>query len=482
MARTRNEPTELLPSEGADGATIVSPFWGTVKRRIGFVDASPRILLWIAFLNGAALVMGLFLILDGEGAPSWWKLAALAVVAGIAERQAVRVTTNVEMTVSFLPFVFTAVAFGPLAAFVVGAASNLAILRPPYPQWAVYTPARAISGALTGSAAILVTPTDHHGFGSLVLATTVAGLVNFVVDAFVNVVTLILRRSAPASSFFGAAVPFFVLSLPLYVPTVALMVYGYRNYSFWMAATFLLPAVALQRLVHLYQEQREATHALANANKRLEQASLSFAAGLVATLDARDRYTAGHSAAVAIYARDIAKRLGLSDDEQRVAHLAGLVHDIGKVGLPVGLLEKPGPLTLEERRHMEEHPVIGERILAKIEDYAEIAKVVRHHHERVDGAGYPDGLTDEQIPLLARIIAVADAYNAMTSHRPYREAMPASVARLRLAQAVETQFDTAVVAAFEAVLVGATDSYRLGKHIEFEFDTQRRPHLVAVPA
>ena len=106
---------------------------------------------------------------------------------------------------------------------------------------------------------------------------------------------------------------------------------------------------------------------------------------------------------------------------------------------------------------MEQHPVIGERILANVEDYAEIASIVRHHHERVDGGGYPDALVGEQIPLLSRIIAVADAYNAMTSQRPYRDAMPSQVARLRMAQAVESQFDTAVVAAFEAVLVGATN-------------------------
>ena len=103
-------------------------------------------------------------------------------------------------------------------------------------------------------------------------------------------------------------------------------------------------------------------------------------------------YTAGHSAAVAIYARDIVARLGLSDDEQQLAHVCGLVHDIGKIGLPPGLLEKPGALTLAERRVMETHSEIGERILAKVEDYAEIAHIVRHHHERWDGQGYPDGL------------------------------------------------------------------------------------------
>ena len=158
------------------------------------------------------------------------------------------------------------------------------------------------------------------------------------------------------------------------------------------------------------------------------------------------------------------------------------MHDIGKIGLPAGLLEKAGPLTLEERRQMEQHPVIGERILAKIEDYAEIATVVRHHHERVDGAGYPDGLGDEDIPLLSRIITVADAYNAMTSQRPYRDAMPVAVARLRLAQAVESQFDTTVVAAFEAVLAGGTEAYRMGNHGKFAVEAQHRPRLISVAA
>jgi putative nucleotidyltransferase with HDIG domain len=200
---------------------------------------------------------------------------------------------------------------------------------------------------------------------------------------------------------------------------------------------------------------------------RQERANVSFATALVATLDARDRYTAGHSTAVATYARDIATRLGLSPEKAHMAHLCGLVHDIGKVGLPPGLLEKPGPLTLEERRLMEKHPVIGERILAKVDDYEEIARIVRHHHERVDGNGYPDRLADEEIPLVSRVIAVADAYDAMTSDRPYRDAMPSHVARLRIAQAVGTQFDTTVVAAFEAILAGASESYRLGRGDEF---------------
>src|SRR4029453_16879268 len=101
-------------------------------------------------------------------------------------------------------------------------------------------------------------------------------------------------------------------------------------------------------------------------------------------------YTGGPSAAVAIYARDIAKRIGLSEEQQELVHLCGLVHDIGKIGLPAGLLEKPGPLTLEERRQMEQHSEIGERILRNVDDYSEIAAVVRPHHERTARRGYRD--------------------------------------------------------------------------------------------
>ena len=111
--------------------------------------------------------------------------------------------------------------------------------------------------------------------------------------------------------------------------------------------------------------------------------------------------------------------------------------------------------------------MIGERILQKVDDYGEIAAIVRHHHERMDGLGYPDCLEGAEIPLLSRVISVADAYNAMTSDRPYRDAMPSRVARLRLAQAVESQFDTSVVAAFEAILAGATEAYRIGTGPEF---------------
>src|SRR5204862_5197975 len=123
------------------------------------------------------------------------------------------------------------------------------------------------------------------------------------------------------------------------------LVFSYHHLSPWTVALFFAPAFAAQQLFRLYQEQRDLTDTVVAANKRLEQASLSFATALVATLDARDQYTAGHSAAVAIYSRDIAKRMALREEEQELVHLCVLVHDIGKIGLPAGLLAKPGPLS-----------------------------------------------------------------------------------------------------------------------------------------
>ena len=277
-------------------------------------------------------------------------------------------------------------------------------------------------------------------------------------------------------------VPVVLTSVPVYAPLVALLSFMYVRVSPWTLVLFLVPAMGAQRLYALYREQRQLARDLSEVNETLERANLQFAGALIATLDARDRYTAGHSAAVAIYSRDIAERMGLQLEIQEMAYLCGLVHDIGKIGLPPGLLEKPGALTLDERRQMQEHSAIGERILAHVAQYSEIATIVRHHHERIDGQGYPDGLVDQGIPLVSRIIAVADAYNAMTSDRPYRDAMPSRVARLRLAQAVESQFDTAAVAAFEAILAGADEEYRLAKRPDFTQFAQSYDEPSAVAA
>jgi putative nucleotidyltransferase with HDIG domain len=433
--------------------------------------------LVVAVAGLAAVVMH-----DGAslGAPLWIVLA-LCAVALLAERQSVHITATTQMSVSALPILFAAVVYGPISAMAVAASALLLDFGRPYTRWVIWTFSRALVGGLAGVAAQALI-SEETSFGGLVVAVAAASVVEAVGDITLNATTIALRRNGTFQDTAHAMARLMFSTVPLYTPVIAALAYCYRELSPWTVLLFFVPALAAQRLLTMYQEQARLVSDLGAANRRLEQANLSFASALVATLDARDEYTAGHSAAVAVYARDIALRLGLSEEHQNLAHLAGLVHDIGKVGLPPGLLEKPGPLTLEERRIMEEHSAIGERILAKVEDYREIATIVRHHHERVDGGGYPDRIGGSDIPLISRILAVADAYNAMTSGRPYRDAMPSRVARMRLAQAVGAQFDTTVAAAFEAILATASEPYLAGARADFALEAQRHPAFAAALA
>jgi putative nucleotidyltransferase with HDIG domain len=427
---------------------------------------------WIGFLCVTATALAAALISSGYRLEHPLLLSILAALAVAAASESIKVTSTTEASIASLLGVFAAVMLGPLSGGVVAAVGLVATLprrdvAQPVLRWANWTSTRFIATATAGLVAAPIVRAGHGAFLALFAAVAAAFLAETAVDLALDPVAPHIRRSATYFTIIRANVPPVLASVPFHTTVVAILAYSYRSVSPWSVVLFAVPAFAAQRLLILYRQQRETAEALTNANERLAQANLSFATALVATLDARDQYTAGHSAAVAIYARDIAKRMGLSEREQELAHLCGLVHDVGKIGLPAGLLEKPGALTLEERRQMETHSEIGERILKNVADYAEIAEIVRHHHERVDGNGYPDNLVNDDIPALARIIAVADAYNAMTSDRPYRDAMPSRVARLRLAQAVESQFDTSVVAAFEAILAGASEAYRAGMAPEF---------------
>jgi putative nucleotidyltransferase with HDIG domain len=424
---------------------------------------------YVAVVSLAAASVAVALAKAGTTGVNWPAVIALAVVAAVAERGGIALRGKLNVSISLLPAVFAAVLFGPLPAMIVFGASAAGLTIPFFGRIA-YLSTRALTGAAAAGAAAVVTDIMSAGVGEIIAASTVAALVAEVLDAGFASTTHRLRGNGRWADAAGELFPVIIASVPLYAPAVTLLVLAYRDVSPWTLPLFFAPALLAQRWFLMYEDQRRLATDLGLANERLKAANLSFAKGLVATLDARDRYTAGHSAAVAIYARDIAKRMSLGDEMEELAHLCGLVHDIGKIGLPAGLLEKPGALTLDERREMQRHSEIGERILANVDTYSEIAAVVRAHHERVDGQGYPDGLTRDDIPQLSRIIAVADAYNAMTSDRPYRDAMPSRVARLRLAQAVETQFDTAVVAAFEAILAGAYEDYRLAKGAEFYID------------
>lgn len=180
----------------------------------------------------------------------------------------------------------------------------------------------------------------------------------------------------------------------------------------------------------------------------LKDESLSTIQALAAAVDAKDAYTQGHSQRVARYAVALAQFVGLSDAEVDLVHITGTLHDVGKIGIPDSILKKPSRLEDEERRIMETHPALGEVIIRKAPQLAPTLPGVRHHHERWDGKGYPDGIRGENIPQIARLLAVADTFDAMTSDRPYRKGMSEEIALAEIGKCAGTQFEPRLAAAF----------------------------------
>jgi len=178
---------------------------------------------------------------------------------------------------------------------------------------------------------------------------------------------------------------------------------------------------------------------------------------LTSAVDAKDAYTCGHSERVALLARHLALEIGLSDAEVEQIYMAGLLHDVGKIGVPESVLQKTGRLTPDEFEQMKKHPQIGARILSDVKQIKAIIPGVLHHHERYDGKGYPGGLAGNDIPLMGRIICLADCFDAMTSNRTYRKALPLEVALTEIRRCSGTQFDPTLAEVF--LLTGA-DRFR----------------------
>ena len=225
---------------------------------------------------------------------------------------------------------------------------------------------------------------------------------------------------------------------------------------------FFVKPVKLDELHHVLETTRRTYEARRTNNlsrkhleravrrqtRRVRRTFLSAIETMVLFLEARDRYTAGHSLSVSRYAMRLARKLGLDDRLQRQLRLAAMLHDIGKVGVQEAILNKPGPLNVAERHLVCEHPVIGERILKPIIHDRVILASIRGHHEHLDGTGYPDGLQGSRIPLLAQIIAIADCYDALTTDRAYRAAMSIPDALETLQQSAGSHFQPELIHTF----------------------------------
>ena len=249
-----------------------------------------------------------------------------------------------------------------------------------------------------------------------------------------------------ATAINGAALALAYQSMGLFGALVFVLPLGIAWYSFKL---YMSKSSEVRARV---SELQVTNAALETTNRRLEESHLSVIGALLGSLEAKDRYTEGHSAATMFHSVAVAKKLGLGTDEIAAVQLGALFHDIGKIGIPDGILRKPEKLTDEEWIEMRLHPLIGANLLAHVPNLDRVRPIVLAHHERFDGSGYPNGLSGNQIPLAAQIIAVADTYEAMTSTRPYRPALSREVALAELRAVAGKQLNPLVVDVFIQVL------------------------------
>jgi putative nucleotidyltransferase with HDIG domain len=420
-----------------------------------------------AMLGAGSVVLAVAYGVQPDSTATVLMLAACALVT---ERRRTRLSGRLNATATGQLIVLAAVTSGPVGAAIVALAAQIGDPPPPLARWVTYTGLYATQGVAAGFAAQAVAPIGSTGAsaiaGQAICAAVAVFAVNFGGNAIVSWVRGIANLRRHLGMVAAGAGGGCVFSAPL----VAILAYGYGQAGLAVLLLALVPILAAVGLLGLYREKTELA-------RRLSEGNMAFALALVRALDERDPYTAGHSAAVAVYARDLARAAGYEDEQVAMIQLAALLHDVGKIAVPLEILTKPGRLSDEEWAEIRQHPEIGERITGEAPVFQEIARLIRYHHERPDGRGYPDGLNGSDIPEEASIIGLADAYSAMTQPRAYRPAMPPELAIAELRRCAGTQFTSRLVELFVGCLDSAPTEYREGAEESFSLDGQRQAIL-----
>ncbi|HVW19490.1 MAG TPA: HD-GYP domain-containing protein [Solirubrobacteraceae bacterium] len=412
--------------------------------------------VWAALTGDERLGDGLFFVLAG-----------LAIVAALLTT---RVSGTLMVSATFTTSMLAVGLLGPAAAFAIVAIAELA-------QWAVerYRPmSLAMNVGVTGVPSLVAATVFPHisggvdtsvGFAAALAAVAVGELVvNF---ASVSSI-LALRDGRPLAS--ALRPPSDLLpALAINVAMVVALAEVYVQYGLASLALAALIVVAFSYMARLVVQARERARAYAAL-------SWGVLSGLLRTLDERDSRAARHSAAVARFSRDLAAARGLSERDQELAHTAGLLHDIGRFALSDRVMERGTTLTDPDWRTIRRHPTIASDLLRDFGMYGPVAAIVRAHHERWDGRGYPDGLEGEQIPEIARIVAVAEVYDTLTAPDTYRTPMTSFEALTELRRVAGTQLDPGVVESLAAVLAGQGTDYRHADDADYdrELDMLRR--------
>jgi putative nucleotidyltransferase with HDIG domain len=286
-------------------------------------------------------------------------------------------------------------------------------------------------------------------------------------------------RILPRVRPFVEMAPSTAINIVLALATTAI----YRQVGLGAAIFALASIIAftyMSRLVVTAERRAEDARAQATiARERTRQyAALSWGvlSGLIRTLNERDPRAARHAAAVAAFARDIAAEVGMSERDQELAHTSGLLHDIGRFGLSDRVMERDTKLTDEDWHSIRRHPALGADMLKDLGVYGPVADIVRHHHERVDGRGYPDKLKGDEIPEIAKIVAVAEVYDTLTADDTYRTPVSSFQALTELRRVAGTQLEAKYVEALSALLAGRSTDYRHADAADFdrELDLERR--------
>ena len=460
---------------------------------------SPRIRWFTLYLGGlttlAAALLGFLIYAQltqslavTPGVFVWPALILLTATAMYAERYAIRFGRGMEVSAVFLPLFLAGAIVGPLGAFVAAVVSQVWFMRRSDWQRGLCF-ASALGIASGGSALFYWALINQFGTSEALVAGSglLAGILFHVLSLLVFAPYYWLRHRVRLAALwregFQPFLPFHLFFL-LISPG---LVFVYRNYvltvppdtsglvfrSTLMIILCLLPVAALIYAFRAYAHKRELEHHLASVAVRNERLALESVASLVTALDVRDHNTRTHSAQVAKWAVDLAESLGLSEYEVSLTHVASLMHDVGKIVMVDEALKSSDESDPILRAMVEAHPRDGANILSKIGEFKELATVVLYHHERYDGKGYPVGLAGEEIPLISRIISVADGYSNMVSDRPYRPRLSPREAQAALSFNKGIQFDPAVVDAFLRLLHQRDEDYQEGQTTDFLLEFQK---------
>jgi putative nucleotidyltransferase with HDIG domain len=393
-----------------------------------------------------------------------------------AELLIARYSSQVMVSAGFIAGALALGFLGPAAAFAIPTATLLAAWAIDRYRWQALL--INVGGAATPTCLIAVAfaalDKEHHGIGFIALLAAAGVLTMTLNVGLVPPLFALLdgHPVAPSLKAMRGLVP----ALAINIAAVALIAEIYAELGLLGLSFVLVNVIAFSYMVRLLFVARERTRAYANL-------SWGVLSGLIRTLDERDSRAARHCAAVAAFSRDIAKLTGMSKGDQELAHTAGLLHDIGKFVLSDRVMERGGQLEESDWRGIRRHPDIGAELLRDIGVYGPVAEIVRSHHERVDGRGYPRGLRGHEIPAVARIVAVAETYDTLTAPDTYRTPMTSFEALNELRRVSGRQLDAGYVEALAELLAGRGTDYRHADEADFdrELDIERRMNEAVAP-